>query len=312
MDLGQLRYFSKICEHRSFTIAAQDCEVSQPALSQQIAKLEKELGQSLFERNGRNIRLTPAGKILQIRAGKILDLVEDARRHITDDGQHGMISLGSIPTIAPYLIPDLLLLVGSQFKSASFQVCEETTSNLLTRCLDGDVDIGLISLPSHTKKLTIEPLFQEELLLALPANHPLVTKPKIRLHDLTDVPFIVLGSGHCLGEIVDEYGASKNFRPNVVAQVEQLATVEKLVCIGIGVSFVPKMSRIHSDPRIVYRSIVGEKPYRKIAFCYNSYRYQGQLLKNFMKALREFAGAWEFDQKPEQELGSSQLTTTSF
>lgn len=309
MDLGQLRYFSKICEHRSFTIAAQDCEVSQPALSQQIAKLEKELGQPLFERNGRSIRLTAAGKILQVRAGKILELVEDAKRHIMDDGQFGTISLGAIPTIAPYLIPSLLQLVGSQFKSANFQIYEETTSNLLSRCLEGDVDVGIFSLPCHSKKLTIEPLFQEELLLALPAKHALAGKPKIRLNDLTDVPFIALGGNHCLGEIVDEYGASRNFRPIVAAHVEQLTMLEKLVGLGIGVSFVPRMSCKNSDQRIVYRSISGEKPQRKIAFCYNSHRYQNQLLKNFMKALREFAGAWEFDQKQDQEASSEQLVT---
>ena len=85
MDLGQLRYFVKIVEHRSFTRAARDCSVSQPALSQQIGKLEKELGQPLFERQGRSIRLTPAGQLLQTRAEKILGLVEDAKRHITDD-----------------------------------------------------------------------------------------------------------------------------------------------------------------------------------------------------------------------------------
>ena len=79
MDLGQLRYFSKIVEHRSFTRAAQDCSVSQPALSQQIAKLEKELGQPLFERQGRSIRLTPAGQVLQTRSEKILQLVDDAK-----------------------------------------------------------------------------------------------------------------------------------------------------------------------------------------------------------------------------------------
>ena len=87
MDLGQLRYFSKIVEHRSFTRAAKDCSVSQPALSQQIAKLEKELGQPLFERQGRSIRLTPAGQVLQTHAEKILRLVDDAKRQITDDGQ---------------------------------------------------------------------------------------------------------------------------------------------------------------------------------------------------------------------------------
>lgn len=297
MDLGQLRYFNKICEHRSFTLAAQDCEVSQPALSQQIAKLEKELGHPLFERNGRTIRLTSAGKILQNRAGKILNLVDDAKRQITDDGEHGLISIGAIPTVAPFLLPDLLRLVGSQFQMANFNVHEQTTSSLLANCLNGEIDVAIISLPCQLKQLTLETLFCEELKLALPASHPLTTKNKIRLNDLANQQFIGLGNGHCLYENMVEFCAARNFRANVTAQVEQLATVKKLVGMGMGISFIPQMATGLADDGVVYRSIVGDKPVRKIAIGYNSNRYLGQLLINFIKALREFGGSWGLGSK---------------
>lgn len=301
MDLGQLRYFLKICEHRSFTVAAQDCEVSQPALSQQIAKLEKELGHALFERNGRTIRLTSAGKILHNRAEKILELVDDAKRQITDDGEHGLITIGAIPTVAPYLLPDLLSLVGSQFQMANFQIYEQPTGKLTGNCLNGQIDFALLSLPCHPKQLTLETLFCEELKLALPIHHPLATKTKIRLVDLIDQSFILLGNSHCLSENIVDYLSARNFRTKIAAEVEQLSTLKKLVETGIGISFVPQMATCDGMDRIVYRSISGDKPTRKIALGYKSNRYLGQLLSNFGKALREFANFWQVNNEVTQK-----------
>jgi LysR family hydrogen peroxide-inducible transcriptional activator len=292
MDLGQLRYFSKIVEHRSFTRAAQDCSVSQPALSQQIAKLEKELGQPLFERQGRSIRLTPAGQVLQTQAEKILQLVEDAKRQITDDGQTGRICVSAIPTIAPYLLPHVLSSVGQQFPQASFMVSEDPTEALLRRCSNGDVDVGILAMPAAAKYLTIEPLYEEELLLALPKDHPLCERTRITSKDIADEPFALLGDTHCLVDAIEAFCNRKNFQPVVTSRIEQLVTVQNLVALGHGLSFVPKIAATDDlGGKIVYRSMSGEKPTRTVAICWNPYRYQSQLLSNFIKALNEFAGS---------------------
>jgi len=292
MDLGQLRYFSKIVEHRSFTRAAQDCSVSQPALSQQIAKLEKELGQPLFERQGRSIRLTPAGQVLQTRAEKILQLVDDAKRQITDDGQTGRICVSAIPTIAPYLLPKLLSTVGSQFPDASFVIGEDTTETLLKRCSNGDVDVGILALPASAKYLTIEPFFEEELLLALPADHPLCSRSRISAKDIASEAFILLGDTHCLVDAIESFCNQKNFQPVTTSRIEQLTTIKNLVALGHGVTFVPKMATLDDlGGQIVYRSLCGDKPTRKVAICWNPYRYQSQLLSNFIKGVNEFCGS---------------------
>ena len=292
MDLGQLRYFSKIVEHRSFTRAAKDCSVSQPALSQQIAKLEKELGQPLFERQGRSIRLTPAGQVLQTHAEKILRLVDDAKRQITDDGQTGRICVSAIPTIAPYLLPNLLTSVASQFPLANFVIGEDTTEKLLKRCSSGDVDVGLLALPASAKYLTIEPLFEEELLLALPADHPLCSRTRISSKDISNEQFILLGDTHCLVDSIETFCNRKNFQLLTMSRIEQLTTVQHLVALGHGLSFVPKIATTDDlGGKLVYRSMSGDKPTRKVAICWNPYRYQSQLLSNFIKALTEFAGS---------------------
>ncbi len=292
MDLGQLRYFSKIVEHRSFTRAAKDCSVSQPALSQQIAKLEKELGQPLFERQGRSIRLTPAGQVLHTHAEKILQLVDDAKRQITDDGQTGRICVSAIPTIAPYLLPVLLTSVVSQFPLANFVISEDTTDPLLKRCASGDIDVGLLALPATAKYLTIEPLFEEELLLALPANHALCSRSRISTKDISNERFILLGETHCLVDSIESFCHRKNFQPLATSRIEQLTTVKHLIALGHGLSFVPKIAATDDlGGKLVYRSLSGDKPTRKIAICWNPYRYQSQLLSNFIKAITEFAGS---------------------
>ncbi len=296
MDLGQLRYFTKIVEHSSFTRAAKDCSVSQPALSQQIAKLEKELGQPLFERQGRTIRLTAAGHVLQSHAEKILQMADDAKRQITDDGETGRICLSAIPTIGPYFLPQLLSEVGSQFAKATFQINEDVTDDLLKRCSNGDIDVGIVALPASAKYLTVEPLFEEELMLAVAAEHPLAGKNRIMVKDIKSEPFVLLSGEHCLSISIEDFCNRQSFQPIETSRIQQMATVKNLVALGYGITFVPKMATLtERDDRIIYRSIVGDTPTRTIAMCWNPYRYQSQLMCNFLKGVRELSDPRVFE-----------------
>lgn len=290
MDLGQLRYFNKIVKHRSFTRAAHACSVSQPALSQQIAKLEKELGQPLFERHGRIIKLTRAGQILQNKADKILGLVDDAKRQIMDDGEHGRIVVSAVPSIAPFLLPRIVQEVSSQFPTAHIQCNEVSTADLYRSCSEGEVDIGLLTLTSSSsiKHLSFEPLLTEELVLAIPFSHPLVEKSKITVRDIASERFVMLNNSHCLAEVVESFSAAHNFRPIVAAVTEQFETMRQLVSKGCGLAWIPRMAAdADATGSAVYRSLNGSKPIRKIAICYQTHRFQSQLISNFLKALRE-------------------------
>ena len=288
MDLGQLRYFSKIVEHRSFTKAARDCSVSQPALSQQIGKLEKELGQPLFERQGRSIRLTPAGQLLHVQADKILRLAEDAKKQITDDGQTGRICISAIPTIAPYLLPAIVKNLRGDFAMASFEISENKTDDLLKRCSNGDVDVGILALPASAKYLTVEPLFEEELMLAVSSENPLCQKTNLVAADLEGESFVLLRDTHCLVDSIESFCHDNSFRALSTKGIDQLLTVQHLVALDQGISFVPKMaSEIDLGGRIIYRSMSSDQPSRNIAICWNPYRYQSKLLTRFISAVQE-------------------------
>lgn len=292
MDLGQLRYFVKIVEHRSFTKAAGDCSVSQPALSQQIGKLEKELGQPLFERQGRSIRLTPAGQLLHVQAEKILTLAEDAKKQITDDGETGQISISAIPTIAPYLIPSIVKTLRGDFQKAHIEISEDKTADLLKRCSNGDVDIGILALPASAKYLTMEPLFEEELMLAIAHDNALCKKTAISTADIKTEPFVLLRDTHCLVDSIESFCHHQSFQPLATKRVDQLLTVQHLVALNQGISFIPKIaSEIDLGGRVIYRSMSDEQPSRKIAICWNPYRYQSKLLKRFIEAIKSLGHA---------------------
>ncbi|WP_254507443.1 LysR family transcriptional regulator [Anatilimnocola floriformis] len=289
MDLDQLRYFLRVAERQNFTRAAEELGISQPALSRSIQKLEEELGQPVFERKTRSVSLTDAGTLLQGRAQQVLTILEETKAEITDDGQSGRLRVGAIPTIAPYFLPEVLRSFSREFPRASLIVQENTTDALVKSCAQGEVDLAILALPVPSKYLHVEELFEEELLLVLPTDHPLVSQEKIRLGDLEQFPFVLLDEAHCLSDNIVSFCRQRSFQPVAVERTSQLAMVQELVSLSHGVSMIPAMTRQldHSDRR-VYRSIAGRKPKRTIAVVWNPYRFQSRLLKAFRERLRRY------------------------
>ncbi|WP_422922943.1 LysR family transcriptional regulator [Singulisphaera sp. PoT] len=288
MDLTQLRSFLKIAEYRSFTRAAKDFGVSQPALSQQIAKLEADLGRPIFERQGRQISLTEAGELLKRQAEQIISLADDTAKLLCDDGESGKVIVSAIPTIAPYLLPSLIRTFHGRHPRAHIEIHEEVTESILKRCAMGEIDVGILALPVERAYLKFERLFEEELVLVLPTSHELVHKPEILLEDLQDEPFVLLDEAHCLSGHIRSFCQRRAVQPVTTGRTQQLSTVQELVSLELGVSLIPEMARrVDSSDRRVYRSLSGKVPTRTIAACWNADRYQSRLAKRFLDALRE-------------------------
>ena len=287
MEIEQLRHFLKVAELANFTRAAEEIGLSQPALSRSIARLEAEFGQPMLERQTRSVTLTDAGRLLLGRAKQIVTMVDDTLVEITDDGQTGRIRLGAIPTIAPYYLPPLLKSFGKAYPRATVIINEEPTEQLLKSLTDGELDVGILALPLAVRHLDIQELFEEELQLVLPAQHPLADKPQVRLSDIQSLPFVLLGEAHCLTDNIVSFCRQKSFHPVSVERTSQLATVQELVALGHGISMVPEMARQldHSKQR-VYRSISGVKPTRKIVLVSNPYRYHTRLVQAFMEQVK--------------------------
>jgi len=290
VELFQLRYFLKAAEREGFTRAAVELGISQPALSRAIANLELELGQPVFERQGRRVALTDAGRLLQSRAQQVVSLLEDAKNEITDDGESGRLRIAAIPTIAPYFLPGVLREFSRQHPRATVLIQEDVTDNALRKCAQGEVDAVILALPVPARHLDVEELFEEELILVLPAAHALAKKRGLTMKDIEPFPFVLLDEAHCLTDSILSFCRQSSFHPVAVERTNQLTTVQELVALGHGISMIPAMAReLDTSDRRMYRSLSDVRPTRKVALCFNPYRFQSKLLVRFRECVREYA-----------------------
>ncbi len=295
MQLHQLRYFLAVAKSGNFSRAAQSCFVAQPSLSQQILKLEEELGEKLFERHHRHAVLTPAGQLLRQRAETILHEIHEAKREVRDArGElRGEVHLAALPTIAPYLLPAILKRFARQSPAVSVTVHEETTERALRALHNHELDLALVSRPIDDPRVEVRFLFREELYLALPRRHALARKRGIRAVDLQPEKFIFMADAHCLGTQTLQFCYAQGFAPRISCRSAQMQTLQALVAAGLGISIIPSMARTsrRAGP-IVYRSLGKTPPTREIALIWNKKRQ----LSRAASALRDaiFAGRKSF------------------
>lgn len=302
MELHQLRYFVAVAQTESFSRAATLCHVSQPSLSQQIGKLEKQLGRKLFDRLSRRVALTDAGRVLLNQAGMILSAVEDAEKRLrdADDFQDSRLTVGAIPTIAPYMLPTTLQQFSQSFPDVELTVHEDVTTHLTSALVAGEVDVALMALPLDDERIETETLFSEPLLLALPPGHALSRRKRITAEHLNDERFIVLGDMHCLGEQVLSFCRVNSCGPRIGCRSAQIATIEQLIVSGHGISLLPEMALPKTQPEStksagagapVYRELAESPPTRTIVAAWHRHRYLSSAAKRFVEQLRSFKSA---------------------
>jgi LysR family hydrogen peroxide-inducible transcriptional activator len=292
MELHQLRYFVAVAQAGNFSRAAERCHVSQPSLSQQIQKLERRLKQPLFHRLGRKAVLTDAGRMLLDRAIAILAGVDDAERRLRSgsDAAGGRLSIGAIPTIAPYVLPQALESFARHAPQAELIVREDVTSQLVPAVVEGELDLALVALPLADPHLESEALKVEPLLLALPEGHPLAGRKRVTVRDLVSERFILLSEMHCLAEQVLNFCRAHECQPFIACKGAQITTIQELIALGQGISLLPELAQ-QSDGtgRIVYRRLSGEQPQRTIGVIWHKHYFHSPLAERFLAELREWA-----------------------
>lgn len=284
MELHQLRYFLAVARTRNFSRAAEHCHVAQPSLSQQIQKLEGDLGERLFERTKRAVSLTPAGELFRAHAERVLDGVEQARECVREVSGllRGRVVLGALPTVAPYYLPVRLRAFTAQHPGIEVVVHEDTTAQLAQGVLAKEIDVALLSLPVERTGLAAEEFFDEDLLVALPARHALVKKPRLALDDLEHEAFILMKEGHCLAGQALQFCRLNGFAPRVSFRSAQIETVLAFVAAGWGVSIVPAMAARRRTPGVVCRRLAGVT--RSVGVVYRA----GRPLPGAVRALLDF------------------------
>lgn len=244
MELHQLRYACAVAETGSFSRAAERCQIAQPSLSQQVLKLEEELGAKLFDRLGRGIRLTESGRTFLPHARTILAQVDVARASVAASNADvgGSVTLGAIPTVAPYLIPRHTAAFTKRCPDARLRIVEETTPVLIEGLRDLSIDFALLALPLRHKDLELQPIRTEPLLAAVPDKHRLASHDTVSLADLRGESLVVLRDGHCFRDLSLAICRSANVSPNIAFESGQFSSILGMVAAGIGLSLVPEMA----------------------------------------------------------------------
>lgn len=288
MEMHQLRYVVAVARSGNFSRAAEQCHVSQPSLSQQILKLENELGERLFDRTKREAKLTTHGEAFLRRAVRILEEVDAARREATEAKNllHGTLTVGVLPTIAPYLLPSVMVAFTRRFPGVEIVVQEDTTARLIKLALAYEIDLALASLPIGDKRLETLELFAEELLLALPSGHPLTRKRAVQASDLRGERLIVMKEGHCLGDQVLGFCDRRGVTPQISFRSAQLETIQALVCAEMGMALIPAMAARNARRRIPeYRSFGAPRPQRTIVAVWPKQRPPGRAASEFLNVI---------------------------
>jgi LysR family hydrogen peroxide-inducible transcriptional activator len=271
MELRQLEILASVAESGSLTAAAKLCNLSQPAISQQIQALEEEIGEPLLIRRARGVELTAAGRTVLEHTTRLLaerDKLRDAfadRREL----RHGRVAFGIIPTIAPYLLPQWLGPFRERHPGISIAISESRTQELIGQLVEGRIEFAILSdVPEHDRQmwsLKVKELFREPLLLAAPAKHPLaLRKAPPTPADLNATELIHLKGGHCLSDRT--LRLCKIREPDPGLQCDQLGTALSMVASGLGVTVVPKLAtRNRALDGVVVRPFAGKGMHRVIA-----------------------------------------------
>lgn len=295
LEIHQLTYFVAIAETGSFSRAAERCNVAQPSISQQILKLEQELGTPLFDRLTRSVVLTDAGQTLLPRAYTILAELSDIQQSLsqaelaqTGNPIAGTLAVGFIPTVAPFVLPQVIKRFRERFPRVTLLVHEDLTDILARDLIDGKLDIAIMSAPVPNKLLRMDELLTERLLVASSREHDIITRASIHVKELDDFPFIALSEVHCLGEQVQTFCYQQDLRMDIICHTAQLSTVQNCVALGLGVSLVPEALAVsdHSG-QIAYREISDALPQRKIVAVTHGMRTRSMLAGQLAEIVRE-------------------------
>ncbi|MEK3878521.1 LysR family transcriptional regulator [Paenibacillus sp. FSL H8-0122] len=294
MELRQLQYTLQIAAERNFSRAAEKLHIAQPSLSQQLSKLEKELGVLLFQRNTSSVELTYAGEKFVEQAQGIIDAVELLRQEMSDISQlrTGRVMVGSMPITGAHLLPHVLPVFKSKYAEVEITLLEDSSMNLEKLTASGQTDLSLLSLPLEIPTLAYEVLGEERIDLAVPPGHLLAAREpqgiRTSLAELKDEAFIVLKEGQGFRKMTVELCREAGFEPRIVFESNNMETVQSLVAAGMGVTLVPhfiaRAARSEFVP--VYLPLAEPVPGRTLVIAYRRGRYLSRAAEAFIETFK--------------------------
>jgi DNA-binding transcriptional LysR family regulator len=293
MDLRQLEIIRAIAETGSFTAAGARLNVSQSAISRQILLIEDEFHERLFVRLGRRLQITPVGEALLQLSHRVFDDIHDTVADISNRQKTlgGELRLVGGMTVCLYVFPPLLREFKKQHPHVDVKVATGGVQRLLRRVRSRRADLGLLTLPIDDPAFTTVPVLREELLLVMPADHPLSAKESVPAEALVGQPFIVFEAGSNTRRTIDEFFVREQIKPNVVTETENVEIIKSMVAAGLGISIVPFQS-VERETRggtLKVARIRGQRLVRETGWVYRAEERTPRVVQEMMATFTRIA-----------------------
>ncbi|MFT8361829.1 MAG: LysR family transcriptional regulator [Sporolactobacillus sp.] len=284
MEWQQIEYFQVVAKLQHMTKAAEELSISQPALSRSIARLEEELGVSLFERQGRSIILNQYGRVLLKHVTHILKEIDETKRELKTlmDPEYGEVSLGFLHTLGVNVIPDILRSFQQVHPNTKVKLYQNNNTALLHQLETGEIDLCLVHHSFDEPHILWEKLWEEELFLMVPVGHPLASRSSVSLKEIENEPIISMKLGYELRKLADKLCRKANFVPIIAFEGEEVTTLAGLVASGLGVALLPDQKDI-DESKVRKVHITWPNCKRQIGLSWYEGRVMSPAAKQFMK-----------------------------
>ncbi|TWI59022.1 LysR family transcriptional regulator [Halalkalibacter nanhaiisediminis] len=252
MEIRQIQYFIEVAKREHVTEAAQELHVAQSAVSRQIFNLEAELGVDLFIREGRNVKLTPIGRVFLNKMKQAIKVIDNAKREVEEylDPERGTIRIGFPSSLAAYTLPTAISAFRESYPEVKYHLKQGSYHNLIDDVIKGEIDLALLGpVPRHEKKVEGTTLFTEKLVALLPFSHPFSNKTSLKLNEFRNESFVLFPKGFILREVIVDACQQLGFQPNVSFEGEDIDAIKGLVSAGLGVTLIPEITLIDGLPR---------------------------------------------------------------
>lgn len=295
MNIRDLTYIRSVAKLRHFGQAADACNVSQPALSNQIKKLELELGVTLFERNNRSVKITEVGREIVTLAGEALGVIDNIYSTAQNAGDplSGSFRMGSIPTISPYLIPDFVKQARLAMPKLNLEFTEDITERLNAALIDGTLDAAILATPVESPKLTAIPIYDEPFWAVYPLSHTLKSQDLIRTKDLPADELLLLTEGHCFRDQTLDVCKIETASQKHSIRATSLETIINMVAAEQGITLVPAMALSGgwmTDKGVLTTKLEDPNAYRRIYLTFRKTFSRKQLIEEVAKTIRQQLG----------------------
>ena len=294
MDLGQIEAFLQVAEHRSFSRAAEGLRITQPSVTARIQALERDLDETLFERNGRGVSLTDVGASFLPHAQRVLKALQDGRDALQSLRrlELGTLKLGAAPTISTYVLPELLKAFRSRYPGIDVSVHTEYSHQIVKMVLADQVQVGLERTISHPEVVTM-PLYQDEVVLVASQEHALAKKGHASIQDVSNERLIMFNRGSSYYSLVDDALRQAGALVSPAMELDNMEATKKMVEEGLGIAMLPKaaVERELRQGDLCQVQVEGmDMPRRQVALIYRRGRPLSRAAQVFIQLLEERYG----------------------